>query len=483
MERISRLRSTAAVFLSCASPTACLWLSLLGVLSSLAPLVPGGRLRMQSLQLCLHHSWNRQNLGAPILASMECLRDLQWWLHLPRLSLGLSLHQGSPDLHFWSDASDVGWGAHLDCQVASGLWDTRQAALSINARELLAVQLGLFQFQSALQGRAVAVFCDDTTAVAYLRKESGTRSPLLNILAQEILRWTESLSIRLAPQFLPGSNNVLADTLSSPHQLPHPEWSIHMTVFLSLRRLWPVQMFSLQPRPLIVVRFTSPLSGIRGWQARTRFSSSGTAFRLTRSIRWLSSAYSREAPGLHGDGTHSCGSPLGSALLVFGPGPALAGSSSDPTVPSRPPALASVSSSLPGSPSAQASCLATLQCFPRAAGFSSAIAEQSSLARRPSSGAVYQVWWSIYLGWCHSNGHSVSNPTLAMVADSCITYGTPEALVCPPCVVTVQCSLRFSVFTFRPCLRIRCFGFYYAPSNSHQRSVCYVPILGTCLWC
>ena len=169
--------------------------------------------------------------------------------------------------------------------------------------------------------------------------------------------------------------------------------------------------------------------------------------------------------------------------LVFGPGPALAGSSSDPTVPSRPPALDSVSSSLPGSPLAQASCLATLQRFPRAAGFSSAIAEQSSLARRPSSRAVSQVRWSIYHGWYHSNGHYISNPTFAMVADSCVTYGTPEALVCPPCVVTVQFYLRFSVFTFRPCLRIRCFGFCSAPSNSLQRSVCYVPILGTCLWC
>ena len=166
-------------------------------------------------------------------------------------------------------------------------------------------------------------------------------------------------------------------------------------------------------------------------------------------------ACSREAPGLHGDGTHSCGSPLGSAPLVFGPSPALAGSSSDPTVPSRPPALASVSSSLPRSPSAQASCLATLQRFTRAAGFSSAVTEQSSLAHRPSSRAVYQVRWSIYRGWCHSNGHSVSSPTLAMVADSCITYGTPEALVCPPCVVPVQFYLRFSVFTFHPCLRIR----------------------------
>ena len=81
---------------------------------------------------------------------MECLRDLQWWLHLPRLSLGVSLRQVSPVLHCWSDASDVGWGAHLDCQVASGLWDTRQAALCINAGDLLTVQLGLFQFRSAL---------------------------------------------------------------------------------------------------------------------------------------------------------------------------------------------------------------------------------------------------------------------------------------------------------------------------------------------
>ena len=122
-----------------------------------------------------------------------------------------------------------------------------QAVSSINARELLAVRLGLFQFQSALQGRTVAVFCDYTTAVAYLSKEGGTRSPLLNNLAQGILRWTESLSIHLAPQFLPGSNNVLADALSRPHQLPHTEWSLNMTVFLSLRRLWLVQIDLFAP--------------------------------------------------------------------------------------------------------------------------------------------------------------------------------------------------------------------------------------------
>ena len=53
-ERISKLQSTAEEFRSSASPPASLWLSLLGVLSSLAHLVPGGRLRMRSLQLCFH---------------------------------------------------------------------------------------------------------------------------------------------------------------------------------------------------------------------------------------------------------------------------------------------------------------------------------------------------------------------------------------------------------------------------------------------
>ena len=129
------------------------------------------------------------------------------------------------------------------------------------------------------------------------------------------------------------------------------------------------------------------------------------------------SACSREAPGLHGDGAHPSGSTPGPAPLVLRPAPAFAGSSGDPAGPSRPLALASVSSSLPGSPLAQASCLVTLQRFTRAAGFSSAVAEQSSLARRPSSRAVYQVRWSIYRAWCHNNDHSVSRPTLAKVAD------------------------------------------------------------------
>ena len=251
-----------------------------------------------------------------------------------------------------------------------------------------------------------------------LSSQGGWHPPLLNTLAQEILRWTESLYIRLAPQFLPGSNNVLADSLSRPHQLPHSEWSLNLAVFQSLRRLCPVQidLFATSDSHRCSIYFSpfrDPMSAgtdafLQSWEGLQAYAFPPVA---------IIPACSREAPGLHGDGAHPSGSTLGPAPLVLRPAPAFAGSSSDPAGPSRPLALASVSSSLPGSLSAPASCLATLQRFTRAAGFSSAVAEQSSLARRPSSRAVYHVRWSIYREWCHNIGHSVSRPTLAKVAD------------------------------------------------------------------
>ena len=107
-DRISRLRSTSDEFLSFAAPPASLWQSLLGMLSSLSHLVPGGHLQMRSLQICLHRSWDRLDPSAPVPWSPDCLRDLRWWLRGDRFSRGVCLLQVSPDLDFWSEASDVG---------------------------------------------------------------------------------------------------------------------------------------------------------------------------------------------------------------------------------------------------------------------------------------------------------------------------------------------------------------------------------------
>ena len=69
----------------------------------------------------------------------------------------------SPQLELWSDASDVAWGAHLDEQVASGLWAPEEVELSINVRELLAIERALLWFAPHLVGSSVAIFADSLT--------------------------------------------------------------------------------------------------------------------------------------------------------------------------------------------------------------------------------------------------------------------------------------------------------------------------------
>ena len=304
----------------------------------------------------------------------------------------------------------------LRCRVgcSSGL----ESRLPINARELLAVRRGLLHFQSSLLGKIVAMFCDNVTAMAYLRKEGGTGSPFLNSLAQGILRWSESLHIRLAPQFIPGSRNVLADALSRPHQLPSSEWSLNLEVFLSLRHRWPVQidLFATSENRRCSIYF----SPIRDPQSAgtDAFLQSWDGLQAYAFPPW--SIIPRVLAKLRmsrGDRAHSSGSVLAAEALVSGPPPAVAGTSSSPSQPSRPTVPASVSSALPGSPQATASCLETLPRFTRVAGFSSAVASQASLARRPSSRTNYQLKWSVYRSWCRSHGHSVSRPTLSKVAD------------------------------------------------------------------
>ena len=76
---------------------------------------------------------------------------------------------------------------------------------------------------------------------------------------------------------------------------------------------------------------------------------------------------------------------------------------------------------LPSIPSggvkAVSSCLKTIQRFAQSQGFSTHVAQQSALARQPSSRAGYQARWAVFRKWCHDKGHSVSRPSLQKIAD------------------------------------------------------------------
>ena len=235
--------------------------------------------------------------------SQDCLRDLRWWLHLPRLSQGAS----------------HGWGAHLGLLTASGLWSQEESQLPINARELLAVRRGLLHFQSSLVGKTVSVFCNNSTAVAYLRKEGGTRSPFLNSLAQGILRWSESLSLRLAPQFIPGSE------CSSGHSVPpSPAASYRvvpqsggLSVFMSLVAGPNRLVCYLRESPMLNLFLSLPGSSSGGHGRVPPVLGWSSSLRVSTMVHY--SQGSGKAQGISGYRAHLGGSVLAPADLVSRP--------------------------------------------------------------------------------------------------------------------------------------------------------------------
>ena len=151
--------------------------------------------------------------------------------------------------------------------------------------------------------------------------------------------------------------------------------------------------------------------------------------------------------GVSGDGAHPDRSLLASASVVPRPPSPVAGTSGCSSSSSRPPPPASVSLPLPGSPQASASCLETLRRFTRASGFSSAVASQASLSRRPSSRKAYQLKWQGYRSWCRSHGHSVSRPSLSKVADFLCWLRSSKHLGVSS--IKGYCSMISAVFRFQ----------------------------------
>ena len=213
-------------FLSTRSHPVCVWRQLLGIMSSMSALVPGFRLHMRALQIRLNVAGRLQLDDFLVEWNFDCHQDLLWWSDVSYLQVGMPLGESLPDLCLFTDVSDTGWGSSLGDFHLSGSWSPLSSRFSINHRELLAVLLALRGFHPSLWGHVVAVFSDNTTALAYLKKQGGTRSTTLNTVAQSVLRFCEDYHIQLLPQFIPGKMNVLADSLSRKNQVIGSEWTL-----------------------------------------------------------------------------------------------------------------------------------------------------------------------------------------------------------------------------------------------------------------
>ena len=179
-DRVDRMRKTLSLFLKDSNLPAGVWLRLLGHLSSLEKLVPGGRLRMRALQFCLNEAWSRsQDKDHRVKPSREALRDLVWWNADENIWKGLSLQAVNPEFTLFTDASSTGWGGAMQDLVASGEWSVEEKDLHINVLELRAVRRVLETFVQEVRGKALTLMADNSTALAYIKNQGGTKSKAL----------------------------------------------------------------------------------------------------------------------------------------------------------------------------------------------------------------------------------------------------------------------------------------------------------------
>ena len=241
MTRVQKFEDKISTLMSVPITTAYFFLSLLGLLSSATDAIPLGRLHLRPLQLYLLSHWApaSKDLKALIPVKHDLLdHHLRWWLDRKCTRAGMLLDIPEAQTHLFTDASESGWGAHLDKHQVSGSWSTREATLHINHLEMLAVLYALRAFRLQLKGLTVQLMSDNASVVSYIRKQGGTVSVPLYLLTREVLILARDAQITLLAKHIPGERNALADLLSRMDKIVHTEWTLLHSVFEALCMAW-----------------------------------------------------------------------------------------------------------------------------------------------------------------------------------------------------------------------------------------------------
>ncbi|KAL0199690.1 hypothetical protein M9458_002877, partial [Cirrhinus mrigala] len=213
-------------------------LRLLGMMASSLSVVPLGLLKMRSFQhwVAARHLCPRRHLARKVRITTACVMALHQWRNPCVFRTGVLLGSVSLRKVVTTDASLTGWGAVFQGRSINGRWTPQFRRLHINMLELMAVFLALKHFRPFLEGFHVLVRTDNTTVVAYINRQGGTRSLQLHNLARKLIVWSAAHFSSLRATHVPGVLNVGADLLSRGNPL-YGEWVLHPQV---VNQIWEI---------------------------------------------------------------------------------------------------------------------------------------------------------------------------------------------------------------------------------------------------
>ena len=179
---------------------------------------------------------NKGNYDASLSLTSRAQSELRWWVENVDHSFNPVSH-GNPQVTLTTDASKLGWGAHVDSNATQGRWTIEESQLHINELELKAIEFAVRAFSSCLEGKHVKVESDNSTAVTYINSMGGTKSPRCNDIAYQIWSWCIIKNIWLSATHIAGVTNTRADEESRLFN-DRTEWTLDKTIFAKIVEHW-----------------------------------------------------------------------------------------------------------------------------------------------------------------------------------------------------------------------------------------------------
>ena len=377
-------------------------------------MIPEGRLHMRPFQFHLKEHWRYPQSLDSLLPWTEAISaHLDWWQNPTNVMRGADLHPKDHSIQLFTDASNEGWGTHLDQSSTKGLWSDREKRLHINGLELKAVSLALRSFKNQCQNQTVLVATDNSTVVAYINQQGGTHSAEMCTLLWKIMTWCHHYHITLKARQIPGCLNVMADLLSRSNQVQSTEWSLHPDLSKVVHSSCRSFCHPSEPQTS-TVRVSSPRPKCLGHRC---------------SEHKLDGSHCLCLPS---NGSPSQGDPKNQAMplpdhrnslrlardaLILGPSAAL---NRDPTAT---PGVNNSSQTVPQLCVPQQSTTSQPpRLVPRSEqlqeqGFSVEVAERIAALQRSSTRTIYKSKWALFEKWCRENSVDFSTPSVKQISD------------------------------------------------------------------
>ena len=227
----------AKKMLACKGPVAARDLaSVAGKVISMAPAMKPARLFTRDLYRAIDTRWS---WSSRVVLHAEAQWELDWWIKNLGAWDGKSFFRPSRKhvVTMTTDASSHGFGAWTDTGkgaetlLCQGRWLPEEAALGSNWRELKTVELALRSFISTAKGKNVIIRTDNQTAMSCINN-GGSSSQQLNEVTHRIWSLCVNHDIDLQAEYIPGSENDLADALS--RDFDNSDWMLNPRVFAQL---------------------------------------------------------------------------------------------------------------------------------------------------------------------------------------------------------------------------------------------------------